>query len=339
VVLYSALVLIPFLVAPAWEVWLHIDRGPVVFAFGAIYLLVAAFLLFGFISLLVRRSGMPSIIPPVLSYLSLILGLILVASFVFTALFQRDHDTSILLELAGGVGLVAIIYSFLPWVIRWADFRLGIKCYRGHVRPSEVLLIDLIHLSIRASRLGWTHDDAWRFREIRLSDRSRVQRQMARPFIDELEIVAERSERLFYSSIPRRHHDLRVWASDRGRRIAAVLRTHKQVFVEITELPESSISSSLLNGAVSVARGDWEAFLTVQPTPVVQSLVRRFGGRIVLAALLAGGALAIPWLFPSLVPPAAAMGFRLTLLVTAVFSLLQPDLDKAREALISFRQP
>jgi hypothetical protein len=336
----SALVLIPFLVAPAWEAWLHVDRGPVVLVLGATYFLVAFLSLFALTILMARQSGMPTNVPLlVVTYLVLILSFIFIAAFVFVGLYQRDHDLGILLEFAGGVGLVTVIYSLLLWIVRSINVRLPVMYHRGHARPSEVLLIDLIDLATRASRLGWDSISAWQFRRFGnpkwLGGTRR--RPVTRPFIVELEFAARRSERLFSGAMPLGHHDLRLWASDRGRRIAAVLRAHKQVFVEISELEESSVSASLLNGAVSVARADWETFLIVPLTPVVHSLVRRFGGRILLAAVLAIGALAIPWLFPSLVPPTAALEFRVTLLVTSVFTLLRPDLDKALEAFTSFR--
>jgi hypothetical protein len=333
------LALIPFLAAPAWEVWLHVDHGLAVLAFGAIYLLVAIVTQFAFLSVLNRQSAKYSVALRVAVYLILVLYSMFIISFVFVGLFQRDHDPGLFLEFAGGVGLVLILYLLYWWALRSIAQWLLVVYYRDHARPSQVLLIDLVDLATRASPLGWD-DWEWWFRTFRVRQLfgREGRRPTIAPFLDQLEAAARRSEYLFSRIIPLGHRDLRLWASDRGRRIATVLRAHKQAFTEVTEWEESSIWFSLLNGAVSVARADWEAFLVVQPTPVVHSLIRRFGGRIVLAALLASGALVIPWLFPSLVPPTAAMQFRVTLLVTAVFSLLRPDLDKAREALTSFRQ-
>jgi hypothetical protein len=274
-------------------------------------------------------------------YLALALSSMCIVAFIFTGLFKRGQYPGIFLELAGGVGLVIVLFGLSFWSFVTLIRRILLFRYQ-HIWPSEVLLVDLVDLASSALPIS---DDSSKlprsesFQTFRRDSLFDPLRSQPRRFIDQLEAAAKRAEWLFARNIPRRHSDLRPWILDRAQRVAAVLRAHKRVLIEeeVRDPARTAISSSLLNGAIYVAQKNWDAFLVVQPEPIVRSLLRRFGSRIALAAFLAVGALAIPWLFPSLVLPTTAMEFRATLLVTAAFSLFRPDLDKAREAFISFR--
>jgi hypothetical protein len=341
--LYSAMGLMPFAVAAVWAAWLHLSHGIAIVALGAIELVVAIFLQIPILKMLAQERTRHRVVVRIMGYLALALSSISIIALIFAGLFRRDQYPGIFLEFAGGLGLVLVLYTFYWSSIFRIFYRLAIFYYQRHAKPSEVLLIDLINLAAKASPSGWRVQHAEKFLTFRTSWRGRRRlsglggQGFNLSFIDELEVAAKRAERLFAAAAPPGHRDLQSWASDRARRIAAILRAHKRIVLETPYLGDSSIAPSLLNGAVLVVQADWKGLLVVQPELIRQSLVGRFGSRIVLAVLLIGGALAIPWLFPSLVPPTAAVHFRATLLVTAAFSLIRPDLDKAREAFISFQ--
>lgn len=332
----AAVVLMSFGATAIWAWWIDAHHGLAFLAFSVTEILIAYIV----VILMVIRFATGEdprrhpVAVPIMAYLAAVLSATCIVALIFTSLFRRGQYPGTFLELAGGVGLVIV----LAVLTLWCFIRIAVRINRLHcrdTRPSEFLLVDLVALASDALSDPFMFDDGLplgHLYQIRYS-RSRL----APPFIDRLEAAAKRAEWMFASNIPRGHSDLRPWAVDRAQRVAAVLRAHKRVLLEVPDLGNSSISSSLFNGVIYVAQANWDAFLVVQPEPVVRSFLRRFAGRIVLAALLAIGALSIPWLFPSLVPPTAAAEFRATLLVTAAFSLVRPDLDKAREAFSSFR--
>lgn len=339
----AAVIFISFGATIAWASWTD-AHGLAFLAFGVAEILIAysaqALILVGLIYRDHSKYRHP-VANRIAVYLALALSSMCIVAFIFTGLFKRGQYPGVFLELAGGVGLVIVLFglcfsSFVTLTRRILLFR-----YQD-IWPSQVLLVDLVDLASSALPISEDSSKLPRsesFQTFRRDSPFDPLRSQPRRFIDQLEAAAKRAEWLFARNYPHRHSDLRPWILDRAQRVAAVLRAHKRVLIEleVRDPAETSISSSLLNDAIYVAQKNWDAFLVVQPEPVVRSLLRRFGSRIALAAFLAVGALAIPWLFPSLVPPTAAMEFRATLLVTAAFSLFRPDLDKAREAFISFR--
>ena len=275
-----------------------------------------------------------------MTYFLVALGGACIVALIVAGLLKKDQYSGLHLGALGAIGLVMVVCALSGWSFAKLNYRLLLHSYQIHTKPSEVLLVDLVTLASSALPEGSIWD--WYYLphspDLMQSAFFRNYLKYQPSFMNQLEAAAKRAERLFARNVPHGHSDLRPWALDRARRVAAVLRAHKRVLLEGPDLGDSSIPSSLFNGAIYVAQANWDAILVVQPEPVVRSLLRRFASRIVLAALLVVGALAIPWLFPALVPPTAATEFRATLLVTAAFSLLRPDLDKAREAFISFRR-
>ena len=99
-----------------------------------------------------------------------------------------------------------------------------------------------------------------------------------------LEQAAQWVERAF-SNLVRNRQDgrLRLWASDRGRRVAAVIRRHKEKVLEIPVSQHGSVTASLINGILFLTRKDWVSLLVVEPDPPAKSLAGRFAPRVALS--------------------------------------------------------
>jgi hypothetical protein len=116
--------------------------------------------------------------------------------------------------------------------------------------------------------------------------------------------------------------------------VAAVIRKHRERVLEISASERDSVAASLMNGIVFLIRKDWVSLLVVEPEPPVKSLARRFAPRIALAMILIILAFLLPVLIPQVIKDPTS--FQATILVTAGFALLAPDVQKAADAVKSF---
>jgi len=185
------------------------------------------------------------------------------------------------------------------------------------IRPEILLIADLTSVIVRAT--------SWEMADETVKDET---------VLKELEATARRAKYMFAAS--HRHNKyIRQLTTDKGRRIAAVIRKHEEKVVEVPESQRWVVSASLLNGLVCVLQGNWDRFLVIEPEPAVKSVVRRFLPRIALAGALVVCAVLLPSLMGDLIKDPVA--FRATILITAVFTLITPDVQKAADALRSFR--
>jgi hypothetical protein len=120
-----------------------------------------------------------------------------------------------------------------------------------------------------------------------------------------------------------------------GSQLAAVLRKHQDYAIQLQDPDRGLLTTSLTSGMAHILRSDWPSFLVVQeqPEPPRVSILRRYGGRVVLALGLVLVAVFLPQWYPDLI--GEAQPFRLTLLVTAVAALFSPDVQKAADAVTS----
>jgi hypothetical protein len=269
-----------------------------------------------------------------------LLGACLLSAIVVGMRF-RNENPGFLVEFTAGVAISGLIY-FLVFSFRRSAVALFAYAGQGvEDEPQAVLLVDLLSLLEMAKE--WEASRAWRSL-----------------LVASFEVVEKRTERTF-SRLPIRgglgvpvrlatkpSYQLRHWARHRGHQVAAVIRNHAEKMLEtrspfydseanVVRAETHSISLSLVETLTLLVRGDWQSLLVVEPTPPIKSLFRRYGPRVALAALLVFLAFVLPELIPSVIKD--PISFQATVLVTAGFALIAPDVQKAADAVKSFGPP
>jgi hypothetical protein len=115
----------------------------------------------------------------------------------------------------------------------------------------------------------------------------------------------------------------------RGDKIATTILQPATLLVT-PGFSREKVARSLLNGAMSIYRADWDNLAQVEPDITFKSALRRHAPRIVTAALIAGAAFVLTAV-NGLIPPDRVGYVRTTLLVAAFFALLVPDTSKLRD--------
>jgi hypothetical protein len=295
--------------------WVGTDRGWWLLLLGPVELFVFIFILFLLFDIVDFNSHTMNIWwrLKILPEITVVVASLIAA--ITVGLRYRNGDPGWLLELSAGIAVTGLLFMSGITVTLFAANRLE---YRGQgLKPEVALQLDLVELVALA-------------REWQASE-GRNQEELLRS----LEITAQRAQWGF-SNLVRRSQDsrLHLWASDRGRRVAAVIRKHREKVLEISASERDSVTASLMNGIVFLNRKDWVSLLVVEPEPPVKSLARRFAPRIALATILIILAFLLPVLIPQVIKDPAS--FQATILVTAGFALLAPDVQKAADAVKSF---
>jgi hypothetical protein len=235
-----------------------------------------------------------------------------VAAFI-VGFHYRNHNPGLPIELSAGIAVAGLIFAFGFALI---GFVVSIFDYRGQgAQPETLLLIDL--LSLITIAMEWEVADDKR-----------------KDLIEKLEETAELAERTFPYAASHSIKRLRKWGADRGRRIAAVLRKHQERVLEVSTAQRGLITISLINGVIYLVKRDWDSLLVVEPEGEVRSIVRRYLPRAALAALLVILAFLLPHLLPHVITD--AVSFEATLIVTAGFTLINPDVQRAYDSVRSF---
>jgi hypothetical protein len=97
-----------------------------------------------------------------------------------------------------------------------------------------------------------------------------------------------------------------------GRQVAAVIRNHAEKMLEtrspffdqtggVVRAQTHSISLSLVEALTLLVRRDRQSLLVVEPMPPLKSLLRRYGLRVALAALLVFLAFVLPEPIPRVI--------------------------------------
>jgi hypothetical protein len=235
------------------------------------------------------------------------------AAAVIVGTRYRNTSPNLLLEFGAGVTVTGLLFSVSVILI---GYLLTAFDYQGQgAQPEALLLVDLV--SVIALAIEWEVEDSKRAALIQM-----------------LEDVATRAERAFPHAVSRSKLHLRQWSVDRGRRVAAVIRKHQERTLEVSTTQRGLITASLINGLVYFLRRDWPSLLVVEPEGEVKTLVRRYVPRLALTTFLIVIAFVLPALFPHVIND--PVSFKATLLVTAGFTLIAPDVQKAADAVRSF---
>lgn len=292
--------------APIVSWWTASDRGPWLFLLSLCEFIAFMTLLF------VASLDEPHKRWPWLWRLVKFVGVVCVFCAFWVGFYFRGVNPGLLLEFAAGLTVCGLIFFACVLLITGPFFFVD---YSGQgLPPNAVLLMDLVALVETARR--------W--------EKGLVAEAV---LIHDIDQAAKRAERAFYRHLRGNNRHLRYWGSQRAHKVAAVLRKHEQKVVESTGAQKAVIRLSLVNGLACLVRGDWQSFLTVEPEPQLKSLGQRYAPRVMLSSLLVLLAFVLPKLFPSVVSDPGT--FQATVLVTAGFSLLAPDVHKAAEAVKS----
>jgi hypothetical protein len=235
-----------------------------------------------------------------------------IAAAFIVGLRYHNHNPGLLLEFSAGVTVAGLIFLAGTTIILLITEAFD---YRGQgAQPEAILFVDLLLLISIA--LEWEVADDKR-----------------QELIARIEEAAKRAERTFRYAVRHDSTRLRKWGANRGRKIAAVIQKHEERVLEVSKEQRCLITVSLTNGLAYLLRGDWDSFLTVEPEGEVKSLVRRYAPRVALATLLVVLAFLLPHLIPQVIKD--SLSFKTTLLVTAGFTIISPDIPKAADVVRS----
>lgn len=286
------------------------------------------FISFWFLGSLIMISCFAPLDPPWqwLIVLPSIVLLACVAAAMIVWIRYHNVNPSFLLEFSAGVAISGFLLIFCLLV--GGSILNNILQYAGQgAQPEAVLFVDLVDLVTIAVE--------WERLPRQLEE---VKDSKQEELIEKLEEVAKRAERAFPRLVSRSNSRLRERAADRGRQVAAVIRKHEERVLEVSSAQRILITASLVNGVVYLLRRDWDSLLVVEPErglqQGVQRLVRRYAPRVALAMLLIALAFLLPALLPSLITD--PLSFQATVFVTAGFTIIAPDVQKAADAVKSF---
>jgi hypothetical protein len=150
---------------------------------------------------------------------------------------------------------------------------------------------------------------------------------------------AARSARCLFRRSLRQVHDQHTRASllSRSDRISATINAHSAM-IRQPGLERAAVSRSLLNGAMLIFGGNWRDLAILEGARPVKSLPRRLAPRIALTTAVLGAAYVLPK-YQFIIPTVNADQVRTTLVLAALFALVQPDIGKLRETAMSLVQP
>lgn len=150
-----------------------------------------------------------------------------------------------------------------------------------------------------------------------------------------LEDAAKRAEYDYARRSSSGDPEVRLFLDRFGTTIAAVLRAHKKLALEVAWADRGKVSRSLLNGIAHLLRGDPAQLLVVEAPATRRTWWERYSGRMALFTALVGGGMGLPLILPDLIPN--PLEFRATAFVSAIFSLFAPDPKAAAEVLKTFK--
>lgn len=297
----------PLLSTLAWSWWFDSRPGAV------LWLIALAELLgVGLVSRCLIRPGVARFAAGTILLGCLVLAVVAVGIW-------HHADPGLIVQYPVGVATALAIYLVVALTL--AELATTVESLAPiPVQPADILLISLVQLASEAA--SWSTPET-------------ESKQQTRQLLRHLEECAVRTERTFPKLAERGDGELRRWARDRGRRAAAVIRAHKRMVVDPQPLDRGAVADSLVNGLIYLSRRDWPAFLVVDPEPPLTSALRKYGPRILLAAVLVTAAFVFPDLSPGLVGGDVG-SFRATLIITGIFMLFAPDAGKARDVLTQF---
>ncbi|MEU7564305.1 hypothetical protein [Streptomyces eurythermus] len=214
---------------------------------------------------------------------------------------------AVLITLALGM-LAAVWMSMCLTLIKWV--------VRPVLRPYDLLLLSLVDVC----EVTQAHRATW-FRE-----RSRKAVERA------LETAARKAE----TALPARPFpDGRGPARADTLRLAAVIRQHRTPIARAGG-PASfdTVTKSLWTGVLALVEDDWETLTAAAPPMTTLSRLRRTAAAVWPPVVLLTAAIALPWIPAVAQAPDVANGVRVTLILTAVLSLVLPRDSSAKTAIL-----
>jgi hypothetical protein len=159
--------------------------------------------------------------------------------------------------------------------------------------------------------------DAWHWRQDRL-----VRRALA----DGIEMAADRVEFTLPKVVSRAETAVRSSVRLTAAKIAATLRKYA-VDVGLGGVEsDQTVPPKITSALVAVAWGRWDALAIEDPQPVVERFLKRFGLRIIVAAILIAAAVLVPIWLPQWIGDASAQ-FRVALITAAALGLTKAPTD------------
>jgi hypothetical protein len=122
----------------------------------------------------------------------------------------------------------------------------------------------------------------------------RTSRRARRAYGGMFELAARSVENSFHSIVPLRQPAARTEVRSTGQRIAATLRAHGTRLVVDRSAFEADISDRLVAGLLAALRDDWRFLAVTEPPAAATRLLRRYGLRWTLAAILVAAGIVVP---------------------------------------------
>ncbi|TCC37110.1 hypothetical protein [Kribbella sindirgiensis] len=205
-------------------------------------------------------------------------------------------------------GVFGVAAQTVEGLVTGGRIRLGLD-------PRDRLYADLLGLLAVADDLlspedarGHAADQPTRARTL-VSEQAfgwRSSRKARRVYGDMFERTARTVENSFHSIVPLRQAAVRRELRLTGQRIAATLRAHAARLMVDRSSFEADISDKLAAGLVAALRDDWRLLAVTEPPNVSTRLLRKYGLRWAIAALLVAAGIVVPELAGNDVLP----GFR-----------------------------
>lgn len=221
-----------------------------------------------------------------------------------------------LAAVAAQVVLLAVAIMLFLVVLVSMHFALTRWVTRPILRPYDLLLLALVD----ACEVTHAHRGTW------FQERSRKAVERA------LEEAARKAE----TALP-----ARPFRGGRGParadtlRLAAVIRQHRTPIARAGG-PASfdNVTKSLWAGVLALIDDDWETLTAAAPPVTTLSRLRRTAATIWPPAVLLTAAVALPWIPAVAQAPDVADGLRVTLIITAVLSLVLPRDSSAKASIL-----
>jgi hypothetical protein len=234
------------------------------------------------------------------------------ALLVFDA--YEDDALTTLQTLALSAAIASALWSIAYFAILVAEL-IRVRTAPPERYPTRWLLVDLVETAQNTIEVI-------------------VNRWSGALVLRQLEGAARRAEFHFLRLSPRDEKVLRDWTATMGAGVAATLRAHKKLVIDPDTRRQVACVTSLANGVRRVAEGEWESLATLTDlvSIVSRSTWRRVVPRVALFVVLVALAVALPYVLSGAEDISAG---QVTLVIAAVFSLVSPDVAKARDVVMS----
>jgi hypothetical protein len=252
------------------------------------------------------------------------LGLVCVSLFFFAysggvhgGQWPTARDALVRLAAEGAQAVLVVLAMFLL-VIVWVSVCSALIRWvvRPILHPYDLLLLGLVDVC----EVTHAHRGTW------FQERSRKAVERA------LEKAARKAE----TALPARPFpDGRGPARADTLRLAAVIRQHRTPIARANG-PGSFdlVTKSLWTGVLALIDDDWETLTAAAPPVTALSRLRRTAAAVWPPVVLITAAVALPWIPAVAQAPDAANGVRVTLIMTAVLSVVLPRDSSAKASIL-----